>query len=168
MTGASAIAGFSAQSNQADALARQNALNQQYIDADRVSKIQQAQTAEQLVDKEAYQKLDQQGQQARAAAATATTAAGEAGVSGLSVDALQREYMARSGEYDAQVEDNRTASIDRLQLQMQGFDTSAQAADARLPVPNPPNYFDTALTIGGGALKAYNTYLAPPKGTVGV
>jgi hypothetical protein len=163
---AQASAQHSAQQHQAEAQDQANAVQRQYIDQDRISKITQAQGAEALVNTEAAQKLDQNAQQARAATSTANTAAGEAGVTGNSVAALQQEYMSRAGSFSDQVEQNRSASVDRLQLQMSGFNVDANAANARLPVPNYPSGMDTALRIGGalanGAAKGVDWYTKLP------
>ena len=164
---ASASAQASGQQHQAEALEQQNAVQRQYIDADRISKITQAQTAEGNTNTEAYQKVDANAQSARSAIATAATAAGEAGVSGNSVAALEQEYMSRAGQFSDQVEQNRTASVDRLQLQMQGFDVAANAANARLPIPNYPSYMDAGLRIGGalvsGAAKGFDVFNKLPR-----
>lgn len=149
-----AQAQYSAQKNQADAQAANNATQAQYIQQDKNSETTQAQTQEGSVNLEAYQKDQQNAQAAQAATATAQTAAGEAGVGGNSVAALQSSYMARSGQFQDQVAQNRDASNDRLQLQMQGFDTSADAATARLPVPNYPSDAGLGLSIGGAVLNA--------------
>ena len=83
--------------------------------------------------------------------------------------ALQAEYASRAGEFASQVEDNRTASVDRLQLSMLGYNAAADSSISRLPVPDYPNYMDTALRIGGslasGAAKGFDLYSKMPSGT---
>lgn len=180
MSIAGTISATNAQNAAGDAQQKQNAVQAQYIEAARESKVTQAQTQEGLVNVEAWQKDDANAQAARAAQATAATAAGEAGVSGNSVAALQQDYMARSGQFADQVEQNRGASVDRLQMQMQGFDVDAQAATAKLPVPTYGSSMDAALRIGGALARAgtagyaiynktpsssgYDGYLPPGKG----
>jgi hypothetical protein len=157
---------YSGQQRQAEAQEQQNAVQRQFNDAAMVSKTTQGQSQEALVNQEAYGKLAENASAARAAQSTAATAAGEAGVSGLSVDALQREYMSRAGQFSSEVEANRTASVDRLQLQLQGFQVADNAANARLPIPDFPSGMDTALRIGGalasGAAKGFDAFSKLP------
>jgi hypothetical protein len=167
MTAATTLSSMQAQSNAAKAQNDSNELQRGYIEQDRLNKQMQAGQQEGYANEAAYQKLDQNAQAARAARATATTAAGEAGVSGLSVDALQREFYARQGEYAQSVEENRSADIDRLQMQMKGFNVQAQSANNQLKQAAEPSFLDAALRIGGSAVGAYGKYMYVPGRSMG-
>src|SRR5713101_2103447 len=97
-----------------------------------------------------------------AALATADVAAGEAGVSGNSVDAVAREFYSRGDAYADTVAANQKADIDRLQLQMKGFNIQAANQVNALPVAQPPSFLDAALRIGSGAANAYQKFLYVP------
>jgi hypothetical protein len=77
--------------------------------------------------------------------------------------------MSRAGQFSDAVEANRTASVDRLQEQMLGFNAAADSSINRLPMPNYPSFMDTALRIGGsvanGAAKGFDLYSKMPSGT---
>jgi hypothetical protein len=66
------------------------------------------------------------------------------------------------GEYAQSVDLNRTADIDRINQQMQGFNTAAQSANNTLRQPVQPSFLDAALRIGAGGLDAYHKYLYVP------
>lgn len=158
ITAASAAAQYQGQKNQAAAQANQNAQQTALINQDRINKYSAAQQQQDLVNQEAYQKLDQNGQATRSALATAMTSAGEAGVSGTSVSALQQEYLSRQGDYANDVENNRVASDERLTQQMQGFDVQAQSAINSERQPVQPSMLGMGLQIAGGAANAYSNY----------
>lgn len=162
MAAAQSASQASAQATLANQENQRNATQADYNAQNQRLQTIQAQSEENLVNNQAYQKLDQQGQQTRAASATAQTAAGEGGVSGLSVDALQREYMARSGEFADQVEQNRANDVNHLQLQMQGFNVAEQSEDNSMSQPLQPSFLDSALSVGGAGVAAYGKYLYNP------
>jgi len=161
---AQAGAGFIGQMQQYNQQVSYNEQMYRNIEADRENKMQQAANQEDLINHQAYDKLNENAKSMNAAIATAQTAAGEAGVNGLSVAALTHEYYQRGSDYADSVERNRQADVDRLQLQMKGFDVAAQNEQNRLPVPVAPSFLDAALRIGGSTVSAYkNTLYVPPE-----
>lgn len=156
---ATAAAEYSAQSSQADAQAKQNAINKGFDQTQQNQQFQQVQNQERLIGNEDEQKVDEQAKQTRASAARASVAAGEAGVSGGSVDELQRQYFGNEAGYSESVNQSETASFDRLQLQSEGIATTSASQQSTMPVPNSPNPFAIAATSLSGAGGDYGKYL---------
>lgn len=107
---------------------------------------------------EAENQLQQNERASRDAEASAMASAAQNNVTGNSVSALAQEYDSRAGSFASDVTYNRNAADNEIQLQMQGFNTSAQGQINSLRPATGPSLLTPALQIGGAAASAYATY----------
>jgi hypothetical protein len=166
---AQAGAQYAAQKSQADQQAARNLLQQQFIEQNRVSEINQAQQQIVYHNDEAFQQLQDATRRNQQASATAIASAADNGVQGVSVGALAQEYDARYGEFQSDVVANRDANVEQLQQQMLSFNNQALSADNQLRPPVYPSLIATGLQIGAAAFNAYDKYqkAQPPSGGTG-
>ena len=146
---------------QQQAAEQQNAYNKTQADNVRAATINnynQAETQLAYHNDAAANQIAENERNTRSAEAEAMASTAQAGVTGNSVTALAQEYQARAGEFTSDVEYNRNAADNEIQLQMQGFSTQGQSEINSLRGVAPPSLLGPALQIGGSAVSAYGQF----------
>jgi hypothetical protein len=115
----------------------------------------QGQQTQVYQNEQAFQKLKANQRALRSAQGTMQDTASANGVGGQTISALSNELDANAGSYASDVQYNRDASDEEIQMQLKGAQDQAQSSLNMIPQPNP---LAIPMAIGGGAFSAYSRF----------
>lgn len=158
MSAVSAVAGFAAQQQQAEAQNQHYRNNRDAANKAAVNSYAANQNRALQERKAASQEQQNLQTDAMRARSTATVAAGEAGVTGLSVDALIADYYGQEGRYERTLSNNYQMQAEYLRSEQEVTRAQAEGRINSVQQAQPPSFADAAIRIFGGAIDAYGGY----------